>query len=40
VADVVADVVAEIDIHEDTLGRALRAAIRERESLLRAVTSF
>jgi hypothetical protein len=39
-ADVAADVAVEIDIHDDTLDRARRAAIRERESLLRAAISF
>jgi hypothetical protein len=40
VADVAADVVVEIDIHGDTLDRARRVAIRERESPLRVAISF
>jgi hypothetical protein len=39
-ADVVADVVVEIDMHGATRDRALRAAIKERESLSRAAISF
>jgi hypothetical protein len=39
-ADVVADVVAEIDIHDAILGRARRAAIRESVFRLRAEISF
>jgi hypothetical protein len=39
-ADVVADVVVEIDIHDGTHDKALRAVIRGSESRLRAATSF
>jgi hypothetical protein len=39
-ADVVADEVVEIDIHDDIPDKALRAAIRESGSQLRAATSF
>lgn len=39
-ADVDAEEVVEIDTHEDILVRAQRAAIKERESRLRAAISF
>ena len=39
-ADAVAVVVVEIDTHDDILDRARRAAIRGRESRLKAEISF
>jgi hypothetical protein len=40
VADVVAVAVVEIDTHDDTLDKARRAVIKERESRLKAAISF